>query len=171
MDTLIGGPVAYLLTFHTYGTWLPGDPRGSVDVRHHAAGAPCVGSYPPRLVSSTERLRHAIVLLSEAERAVVLRTVHEVCRHRAWILLAVHVRTNHVHVVVRGEPSPERIMNDLKVWATRRVVEAELRPRGTTLWVRHGSTRYLWTPQSVDAACTYVVEGQGADQEWAARRE
>jgi len=31
------------------------------------------------------------------------------------------------------------------------------------VWTRHASTRYLWTPADVDAACWYVLHGQGPD--------
>lgn len=31
-------PLAYLITFRTYGTWLHGDERGSVDKNHNKFG-------------------------------------------------------------------------------------------------------------------------------------
>ena len=34
-------PLAYLITFRTYGTWLHGDARGSVDREHNVFGTPC----------------------------------------------------------------------------------------------------------------------------------
>jgi hypothetical protein len=33
-------PLAYLITFRSYGTWLHGDPRGSVDRFHNVYGTP-----------------------------------------------------------------------------------------------------------------------------------
>jgi hypothetical protein len=33
-------PLAYLITFRSYGTWLHGDPRGSVDRFHNVYGKP-----------------------------------------------------------------------------------------------------------------------------------
>jgi hypothetical protein len=41
-------------------------------------------------------------------------------RHRAWTLLAAHVRTNHVHVVITATAPPARVQGDLKAWSTRR---------------------------------------------------
>jgi REP element-mobilizing transposase RayT len=93
--------------------------------------------------------------------------MQEVCRHRGWVLRAANIRVNHVHAVLQAKLSPERVMNDLKAWATRRVVEAGLRPRGTRLWVRHGSTRHLWRPEAVNAACAYTLERQGGGARWA----
>src|SRR5262249_22535267 len=108
MDIHAGGPLAYFITFHSYGTWLPGDRRGSVDAHHNAPGTPYVGGYASRLGSCARRLEQAPVILCDAERSVVVRTIQEVCTHRGWVLRAVHVRTNHVHVVVRADFPPER---------------------------------------------------------------
>jgi len=35
-------PMAYLITFRSYGTWLHGDKRGSVDRHHNRYGAPLI---------------------------------------------------------------------------------------------------------------------------------
>jgi REP element-mobilizing transposase RayT len=166
MAPRLSPPLAYFITFHTYGTWLPGDPRGSVDAHHRIVRTPYVGLGEGRRDASARRLAHPPVELRPEERTLVLRTMQEVCRHRGWVLRAANIRVNHVHVVVRAEHSPERVMNDLKAWATRRVVEAGLRPRGTRMWVRHGSTRHLWRPEAVKAACVYVVERQGRGGPW-----
>jgi REP element-mobilizing transposase RayT len=164
-------PLAYFITFHTYGTWLPGDPRGTVDTLHRARGLPYAPPSPSRQAAATATLRHPPVELYPEERGVVLQTIQEVCRVRGWALYAVHVRVNHVHVVIGAEPTPERVMNDLKAWSTRRLVEAGHRPRGGSVWVRHGSTRHLWKPEVVQAACVYVMEGQGEDVRWAVMGE
>jgi REP element-mobilizing transposase RayT len=169
---LASAPLAYFITFHTYGTWLPGDPRGSVDAYHRLRGAPRVGHAAGRQAASAKALGRPPVELRPEERTVVLRTIQEVCQHRGWVLQAAHVRVNHVHAVikaVRADPTPERVMNDLEAWATRRVIEAGLRPPGTRLWVRHGSTRHRWRPEAVEAACDYVVAGQGEERQWAPR--
>ena len=72
-----------------------------------------------------------------------------------------HVRTTHLHVVLSGTESPDRMMTQMKAWATRCLREAALIDNGTKPWARHGSTVPLRTPQAVEAACRYVVEGQG----------
>jgi REP element-mobilizing transposase RayT len=161
MDPLVTRPRAYFLTFHTYGTWLPGDERGSVDRADRAYGSSPRGHSPGLVAHVAARMRGAPVELDEAEREVVGATFEEVCEHRAWELLAAHVRATHAHVVVRAELAPERVMGTLKAYASRRVAEAGLRVRGTSLWARHGSTRHLWTMAAVEAACFYTVPGQG----------
>ena len=154
-------PPAYLITFHTYGTWLPGDPRGMVTREQNQYGEPRRGGCDALLERSRGLLQNPPVVLKAGERVVVRRAFEEVCRHRAWTLHAAHVRSNHVHVVVGADASPGRIMGDLKAWATRRVVQAGHRPRAAHVWVRQGSTRYLWHRAAVVAACFYVLHEQG----------
>ena len=156
-------PLAYFITFPTYGTWLHGDARGSVDRAHNVPGTPLLDPDQRRQQRDAARLKHPPVILDVKRRRVVHRTIVEVCAHRNWTLHAVHVRTNHVHVVISAEETPEQVMNALKSWATRRLVEAGMLPAGTKAWVRHGSTRYLWKADQVTSACQYVCEGQGED--------
>ena len=61
--------------------------------------------------------------MDQPHRQAVLAAVVERCLDREWELLAAHVRTNHVHVVVEAEVRPERVMNDLKSFASRRLNE------------------------------------------------
>ena len=103
------------------------------------------------------------VFLGPSQRAVIERTIREVVEHRGWTLHAVNVRTNHVHVVVTAAKEPERVMNDFKAYATRRLAEAGLLPTKAKVWSRHGSTLYLWTEPALLEKCRYVREGQGPD--------
>jgi REP element-mobilizing transposase RayT len=99
--------------------------------------------------------------LDERRRDVVLSALVERCAERGWILIAAHVRTTHVHVVIAGEIPPERIMNDLKAYASRILNRTEIDPPDRKRWARHGSTRWLWDRKNVSAAITYVAEKQG----------
>ncbi len=154
-------PAAYLITYHTYGTWLHGREAGSVDDEHNIPGEPYIGPRPALERHERDELQGAPVTLNEAQRRVVERAVREVAQHRGWEIHALHVRTNHVHVVLSAKDSPERVLNDFKSYATRRLREANLAAADAPVWTRHGSTRYLWQEASIAAACDYVVEGQG----------
>jgi hypothetical protein len=52
-------------------------------------------------------------------------------------------------------------MNDLKSYASRCLNQAGLDDSDRKRWARHGSTRWLWTAESVSAAIRYAVDGQG----------
>ncbi|HEX8341891.1 MAG TPA: transposase [Tepidisphaeraceae bacterium] len=154
--------LAYFITFTTYGTRLHGREEGSVDRQHNAPGTPTLPANPNREAAERRAMRQPPYALDAARRAVVLRTVREVCRHRQWILLAAHVRSDHVHVVVAAPAvTPEKVMADLKAWASRRLREASAEPADRDRWTQHGSTRYCNTPASVEAAITYTLDGQG----------
>jgi REP element-mobilizing transposase RayT len=161
-----GVPLAYFLTFRTYGTWLPGAESGTMDRKgSHIHGAPLLPPNRALVHYSTRMLRCAPVLLDNNKRCLVDQAIRSVCTYRGWLLLALNVRTNHVHLVVSAASSPELALNSLKAWATRRLVERGCWQRGVKLWARHGSTRYLWEHPNIEAACTYTREAQDVPHE------
>jgi REP element-mobilizing transposase RayT len=160
-DPRHAGALAHLITFHTYGTWLPGDPRGSVRRGEDYYGEPYRRGDGALLARASALLRAAPVVFEDKERALVLQTIQDVCRFRVWRLYAAHVRTNHVHVVVAAGAAAGKIIGDLKAWGTRRLVEAQLRTQGAPVWAREGGARTLWRASAVEGACFYVLHEQG----------
>jgi REP element-mobilizing transposase RayT len=158
-------PIAFFISFTTYGAWLHGKDPGSVDLEHNQFGTPVL---PPNSDHEDE-MRAAMTqppyLLDGPCRAVVLRTIVEVCRHRGWRLLACHVRTTHVHLVIQANTEPEKVMSDCKAYASRRLTEAGFEDRSRKRWTRHGSTRYIWDNQHLENAIHYVLHRQGAPME------
>ena len=155
-------PLAYFITFTTYGVWLHGRDTGSVDKEHNQPG---VSFLPPDPIRETEmrgNMREAPYLLDDHRRPVVLETIQEVARHRRWQLHACHVRTNHVHIVVAADAKPEKVMSDFKAYASRRLKERLGESADCKRWTQHGSTRYLWNEEQLSAAVEYTVHGQGA---------
>lgn len=155
-------PLAYFITFTTYGTWLHGRDAGSVDCAHNTPGTPFLPGNPNREAARRGAMRQAPYELDESRRTVVLRTIQEVASYRRWKLWAVHVRSNHVHVVVTAPAAnPEKVMSDFKAWASRRLREALAEPADRNRWTEHGSTRWVNTEETLEAAIKYVVEEQG----------
>ena len=154
-------PQAYLITFRTYGTWLHGDERGSMDRRYHnRVGAPKIAKSPGLLRHEQELLKHPPVTLMPAQRQAVEAAITEVCTVRGYHLRAINVRTNHVHVAVDAATKPEPIMRSFKAYATRKLRETGLMSPEIEPWSRHGSTLYLWTEEEVEIAVQYVLVGQ-----------
>ena len=100
-------------------------------------------------------------VLDGESRVVVWQALEQVCQHRGWNLLAAHVRSNHVHIVVEAEVVPEKAMNDFKAYASRALNQLGRDESGRRRWARHGSTRWLWKDQDVREAIHYVVDEQG----------
>lgn len=155
-------PLAYLITWTTYGTWLHGDDRGSADrLAPRDPGLPYLAPDRARARFEREELKSDPVIFSREARRLVDRVIREHCAFRGWTIHALNVRTNHVHLVVTAPVPPEKIMGECKAWASRRMRETSLldasKPK---LWTRHGSTRYLNDEASVDGAIRYVRDGQ-----------
>ena len=116
---------------------------------------------PARFSLESDHMDQPPFHMDSVRRETVLEAIQAVCGHRAWSLLAAHVRSNHVHAVVEAEAPPERIMGDFKAYASRRLNEMKLDKANRKRWARHGSTRWLWKAENVLAAIQYVVAEQG----------
>ena len=154
-------PLAYLITFTCYGARLHGDESGSVDRDHHTPGTPFLPPNSVRVSAEEKRAKQEPYQLDSRERALVLDAIQATCEYRGWRLLAAHVRTQHVQLVVAAEAAPEKVLQDAKKYACRALNRAGGEEENQRRWTRHGSTRYLWKPESVGAAIEYVVREQG----------
>src|SRR5260370_33311562 len=99
--------------------------------------------------------------LDPLRRAAVIESIREVCLHRGWTLLAAHVRTTHVHLIVEAHAKPEKIMNDFKSYASRKLNHLKCDTPNRKRWAHHGSTRWLFQDKNVRQAIRYVVDEQG----------
>jgi REP element-mobilizing transposase RayT len=150
----------YLITWVCYGAWLPGQ-CGIVPRTRNRFGAPLPQPDARKEEQSRSRMRQDHYLLDSVRRQVVLKSLLEVCTRRAWALLAAHIRTNHVHLVVMANCKPDLVLNTMKSYSSRGLNQSALDSPDRRRWARHGSTRYLWTGDAVRAAIQYVVREQG----------
>jgi REP element-mobilizing transposase RayT len=109
----------YFITFRCYGAHVHGAEAGSVDRNHNLPGSRTLDADLKRAGVESEAMTQAPYLLDQQARPVVLAAIREVSAHRRWNLLAPHVRTNHVHVIVESEARPEKVMNDFKSYSSR----------------------------------------------------
>ena len=153
--------MTYLITFACYGAHLHGEESGSVDPAHNVPGTPIIKPDSVRAASEEQSMEQRPYFLDQIRRDAVLQAIQDVCGHRGWSLLAAHVRSNHIHTVVAAEIPPERVMNDFKAYASRRLNQMGLDGPSRKRWARDGSTRWLWKPHDISAAMQYVVAEQG----------
>jgi REP element-mobilizing transposase RayT len=151
-------PLAYLITFRTYGTWLHGDERESVgrDGRNHY-GKPRIKPDAGFESAMKKESNRPPFILTRPMRRAVESAIKEICRRRDYDLHAVNVRGNHLHVVVSAWMEPERIADALKAYATKLLREKSLIAFDTKVWSRGRSRRYLWKPRHVSGAIAYVL--------------
>jgi REP element-mobilizing transposase RayT len=154
-------PLGYLITFRGYGTWLHGDPRGSVDRFHNRFGASLIPHNEPWRKFNHSLLTQCPVKLRRRQRELVEEAIRETCKIRKWTFWTTNVRTNHVHTVVSAQCKPEIILAAFKANATRKLREAGCWRSSRSPWVERGSKRYLWTEQDVINAIAYVECDQG----------
>jgi len=154
-------PLAWLITWRSYGTWLPGDPRGYV-----RRGVP--GRQPPAPsvhARARSRMKHPPLVLTDDMRGVILQSLRDTAHARDWPLFAANVLVCHVHIAVTA-PGREgrRVRDRFKANATIALREEGLIDRGRTVWARGGHLARLHDDASVTRASIYVLEKQECDR-------
>lgn len=157
----------WLLTWTTYGSWLPGDRRGFVGrirqedgsrVIHNVSGTPIDRDMPALQQAMRRSMKGKPIRLILEQATVVLTQFQETAVYRGWQLLAVAVMANHLHLVtgVVGDPAPERILHSFKSYASRALNKQWRRPVNGTWWTSSGSKRKLPDDRAVKRAVRYV---------------
>ena len=150
----------YLLTWTTYGTWLPGDERGWVK--------PGKGwQLPdPRAQQRAESfMTESACILDTNQRSLVEQSIARHCEIRGWVLHAVNCRSNHVHVVVSSTQPPEIVRNQFKAWCTRLLKEHQQAHSPDQIarqkwWTEGGSQRRIDDEDGLLRAIEYVRNAQ-----------
>ena len=157
-------PLAYFITWTTYGAWLPGDERGWF-------AKP--GQFRPpdekRRQEAQALMTEPALTLDPEQRSIIEATIVQHCRIRAWHLHVVNARTQHVHVVVTAPGrNPDDVTDQFKAWCTRKLKELERvrNPSNGVIrqnwWTQRGSKRWLNTEKSLEESITYVRDLQGS---------
>jgi REP element-mobilizing transposase RayT len=145
----------YFITWNTYGSWLPGDSRGW---RKRFSG-----DQPPnpRLENwCRNQMNDAPLRLSEGDRQTVDDACKEHCRYRNWTLLAINVRTNHVHVIFNSDAGPSVVRNQLKANCTRRLRTQKNPLDARQPWAKGADVELLDTDKDIENCVRYVLEAQ-----------
>lgn len=155
-------PYAYFITFTTYGNWLHFDNRLSVDRNHNQYGHPKLKPNKTAHAKKYNALMHEPFILNTAQRKNVMQTAIEVCRYSNWRLFAIHVRTNHVHLIVQADQAPEYVMGKIKAYASRNLNLLNPENKNRPYWTRHGSTIPIRAKDYLFFVMDYVVNQQGS---------
>jgi len=146
-------PLAYFITWTTYGTWLPGDKRGWVD-RHEwgiKPGQSRLAGYAKKI------LKEEIVTFTKFERDIVEKAIENTCVFKKWNVHAIAIRSNHIHIVISTDGiNPKQIMKTLKNYSTRALKNIERLSNRTCMWTKGGSIRFLNDRESVSTAIEYI---------------
>lgn len=159
-------PITLFITWTAYGSWLPGDARGW---RHRTKGEQ---EPEPKLERwCRDRMSETPVLLDEQQRDVVEHAIREHSAHRSWVLHAVGVRSNHVHVAVTVVPKTgnkqhrvadgvKRVRDELKANATRVLRRCGNPISNEKVWTKGGDIQLVDSQDDLDRVVTYINEAQ-----------
>lgn len=153
--------LAYFITYTTYGTRLHGDSKGTVDREHNVYGTPILEEDPDRERGLRAAMKQPAYVMTLAEAEIVCQAIVGIAVERGWYLHAVHVRTNHVHIVISTDRDPQRLMSDLKGRSSRDLTRASFDDAERRRWTRGGSTRHLFTEENIADAVRYALDEQG----------
>lgn len=159
----------WFLTWTTYGTWLPGDPRGFVSdvmqddgskVRHNIPGTEYDADMPILTEHAQAKLKGEPVRLDIQQADVLFAQIEETAGYRKWRLFAVAIMANHCHLVVgvTGDPEPNTLLRDFKSYGSRALSQHSEKPVSGRWWTKSGSTRKLPDDAAVLSAVQYTVD-------------
>jgi REP element-mobilizing transposase RayT len=131
-------------------------------VLHNQPGTPCASDHPGLREYMKERCKQEPIALQRHHADVLLEQFIETARYRHWLLLAVAIMYNHVHIVVGvpGDPEPETLLRDFKSYGSRALNRRWGKPASGTWWTESGSRRKLPNQAAVDETVQYVTQRQ-----------
>ncbi len=158
----------WLITWTTYGTWLPGDKRGFVSTVinsetetrriENTPGTPYLADKNELQGFAASQLKCDPIYLTQKQAGQIEEQFVETANYRGWKLYAHAIMRNHIHIVVgvNGDPNPEGILRDFKAFASRKLNHTWRTPASDTWWTESGSKRKLKDEAALCAAMEYV---------------
>lgn len=161
---------AFFITWTTYGTWLPGDPRGhssnfvGADNRYHPKsnqfGSEHSSGDQATLNRARAQQKWETVWLDSIQAGVCAEALLSASEKRSWKILRSAVMCNHVHIVLIGStlsgPLTSRVLKGVSQARLSDSVGASRR-----WWTRRGSERPLSGSHAILSAMKYVENQEG----------
>ncbi len=162
-------PFALFITWTTYGTWLPGDPRGYVSntlmdngrytPKQNRRGSPISRGSPQTLAAAKQAQKHDTVWLRLEQAITVAEALKNAAAQRHWHIIRAAVMAGHVHTLTANCPDDGPAVRRI----FKGVSNADLCTAAGTpgrWWTRGGSGRYLHSQNSADAVEQYIRNQQ-----------
>jgi REP element-mobilizing transposase RayT len=149
-------PLAYHITFGTYGTRLHGDPRGTVDRSQNEFGEPIVGRDDEWKSFEQKNLNFQPLILTIEQRVFIERQVPTICERGGWEFLQVAAAPDHIHNMVSARIDGKDIRKWLKRWLSEALSAIwPLRYR-EVWWSECGSVKWIWTEDYYERVRNYI---------------
>src|SRR5580765_1608931 len=149
-------PIAWFITWTTYGTWLHGDARGSFLNRTYL---------PPDAeleARNRSEMTEDVVYLTDQQRGLVDAALLAECQAQGWEPHALNVRTNHVHLVVSAALAGKFVRTRLKALASKALSDSAGLPMAgdnngrKRWWTEKGNDVPIETEKALEQATVYV---------------
>jgi len=145
MEKLLG----YMVTWTTYGTWLPGDERGYVNNQ----GQTLPGN-KGLLQISKERQKYPTVKLNKQEKKIAEQIILDEARKIGHQIIALAVCTNHIHLLAKPhQQSIDNIIGRYKSITTRAFWGYG---RKGKIWARGFDKQFCYTIKELTARINYI---------------
>ena len=152
-------PIAYHITFGTYGTRLHGDERGTIHRSENKPGDPIIGSDPGWWSQERGILRFEPVVLDRSKMLHAESLATAICDRGGWKCLNCAAGPDHFHLLVRCDKrraEGEAIRKWFKRWLGEGMSARWPLPEGATWWSEGGSVRWVWTRAYFDHVFDYL---------------
>ncbi|WP_339730278.1 transposase [uncultured Gimesia sp.] len=149
-------PFTYFITWTTYGTWLQGDRRGW---RKTNKGNQLPQPFLEKWCQN--QMKEQSVQLNENQRNKVEQVCHQHAQIRGWLIHAISVRSNHVHIVVTANAPPKKVRDQFKAYATRVLREGANPLINNKIWTRGGDIEFIDDVEdNLERVILYIDEAQ-----------
>jgi REP element-mobilizing transposase RayT len=155
-NSLCDAPLAYHITFATYGTRLHGDERGTVDRVHNKRGTPLLTPEPERVAWEESLLRFPPTVLTNEQRLFAQIAIPEVCTRGGWKYQIAAVQPDHVHVLLSTVSDARIVRRVLKRWLSQAMSERWPDAGERPWWGEGGSIRWILNEDYFETAWAYI---------------
>jgi REP element-mobilizing transposase RayT len=140
--------IGYMITWTTYGTWLQGDKRGFFK------NGEVLGENKGLEAVNKEAQKYDAVTLNRRQRQIIETAILEEARRIGEKILAISVRSNHVHIVIDGGMNPV----DEVVSGFKNAGYFAIRKEGSCgrIWTRGYDKRYCFDKESLQERIRYA---------------
>jgi len=149
-------PLAYHITFGTYGTRLHGSDRPTVDRSQNQFGEPVIGKDLEWETIERSLLKFPPRILTVRQRQFVEETMPSICVRGGWEHITTAAAKDHVHNIIRATVDGQDVRKWLKRWISQAMnARWPLLPE-QVWWAECGSVKWIWESDYLDRATDYV---------------
>ena len=161
----------WLLTWTTYGEWLPGDDRGFVsrvpgEKDTHPVpnipGTPYPADQKEVQAAAEERMSGTPVRLTADHAKVVYESFFDLCARHDIALLAASVMANHAHVLCQSDKDGAELLQLFKGNTSHALGKSFQLTDAPRWWTKSGSKRFVKPGADLAPAIEYVQNQKGS---------